>query len=257
MADFDLGQVMVTQGAHSIRVGAANAITKGLRAFGEELPGILRDLERALNLKGIPRSWLESANLRVAESAQRAVVAQYESRLPRHSHPYRPVGVTPGRGRLVGRLGAALSSPSMTANTTDRVVSFVNTSVLNEEAEHWHRINYGTGALAEPAQSFPVTVGSARIGALRDPGRPAPYNLLPRFFVWGVADEFFPRSGPGEMRAGRGSRAAHYLDAGFEATAKGIGPAYTQMLVEYSETKRGQVRLRRHNINVQATLGGA
>lgn len=253
----DLVSYTNRQVTNALTVGVQNAFRRSMREVGEEMPRVMRDLGRALDLRAIPPRTLEDTNMTIARNAQQAMVAGYKSRLPRRSAPYR------SGERLTGALGAALADPSMLRATTASTISFLNGTTLGNQAEHWYRVNYGAMgpnlSQGRSAEDFPVTINGTRIAVLRDQARPAPQSWLPRRFVLlnaGVVGQemFIPLRGPADVR-GRGVRAAYFTDIGLDVVAEQFGPLYYQMFVKYLHSAAGQARLQKYNITVDANIG--
>lgn len=246
----DMGPVLVNILQQNMRISASNAMTRAVQAAGSEVPRAIEILGKSFQKAALPRSQIASINKTIAREAQLAMVAGWRSRLPRgHSG-----------GALSGTLGEALASESMTAHTTDRVISFVNTDVLRQTAKHWYRINYGAAgpnmAGGVERQAFTIKLNNRPFLVLRDDASPAPLSWLPRVFEWvgpyGAADMIVHR-GPAEPR-GKGSRAARFTDLGLAVVAEQFGPAYDQFLRLWIQDEAHRVRLGRRGINVAADV---
>jgi len=198
---------------------------------------------------------LREANLEIARRAQRDIVQGWRSRLPLKSPPYRR-GSDPNKDRLSGKLGETLASESMVQGTTDRGISFLNTSVLAEEARHWYRVNYGAyghnvAAIRRP-KMYPVTVDGHTLFTLQDENQPAPNSFLPVRFSF-QHNEFIPHQGPADVEGG-GHRAALFTDIGFRSLGENFGPVYRKML--FTKFSRGGMteRFSAKNASVQAVI---
>lgn len=242
---------MVRQQQNSIVVGTTRAITLAVARFHRELPSTVNALAQAMGQRAIPRAQLGEINQGIARRAQSAVVNGYRSRLPRRSTG----------GDLSGRLSSALSSPAMTAATNDHVISFLNTDVLNTQAKHWYRVNYGAAgpsysrAGGHEAQTFTIKINGRPVATLRDDNRPAPTSFLPTRFFWGgdvIGDRIIPLA-PGVM-PGFGSRPAHFTDLGFRVIAEEFGPAYTNFFTTWVRQGKNRANLAAKNIHMVADV---
>jgi hypothetical protein len=198
---------------------------------------------------------LRRANMEIAEDAQRAIVQGWRARLPLKSAPYRR-GSNPNKDRLSGKLGEALSSSQMTAGTTDRSISFLNTTVLATEARHWYRVNYGAFGYNVPTirrpKAYPITIDGHTVFTIQDQNEPAANSWLPRRFSF-QDNMFVPHLGPADKEGG-GHRAAVFTDLGFKALAGNVGPTYRKML--FTKFQRGGLaeRFGQKNIHVKAII---
>lgn len=88
--------------------------------------------------------------------------------------------------RLSGKMRAALQQTGVVATGAGAQVRFINRRKLDQEAAHWHRLNFGAGARGEHvARSIEVTTsfygGSASFDISLDDG-PSPAFMTPRGF---------------------------------------------------------------------------
>lgn len=234
---------------------AATALTRNSDEF-------TRALGRALKKKAIPASRMKAANKALAEQAQTAILSGWRDRLPEKAPGYRK-GTDPDKSRLSGALGDALADSGMTKATTDRVISFLNTGLLWEQARHWHRVNYGAfGPIATPGRTkaHPVTVDGHTIFELHDPGRPDPESWLPRRYFSAGREYFRPDSRGEENKAdvpGGGHRSALFTELGFESVAKNLGATYRATLNRWVQEEGPQAvskALRAKKVRVSAKV---
>lgn len=233
-------------------VAAPNAIARGAARAFDDLDPLVKTLSQALATRGLPTGQMKAANQRIAKNAQKAMVGGYYATLPLRSPGYRP------HQRHTKALERALADEAMTANTTDRVISFVNQRFLDGKAEHWYRINYGvaghlTQGPGREARTFVVLVNKQNIATLRDPNPKRQGGIyLPHRFRWdGVMftplTKVKPRSSISKVT---GSRAAHFVDLGLETVAEEAGPVYEKILREHVQTNRGKRVMARRKIVV-------
>lgn len=165
---------------------------------------------------------LKAVNMRVALAAQRSLVAGYSRRQPQSDLPAYRAGATGSRGPRAkrfanGALLRALGSPNF-FRVTGTEIDFINVALLNKEAMHWRRLNFGTrgGARLKPPARFDIRWGSLLVGSLGlVPDVRPPFRLPPG--VWVQPGIFYPF---GEM-ASMGSKSI------ISATGQG-SPAQTE-----------------------------
>lgn len=242
-------QVAVGQARGSLRAGVCIAMANAVRKSLQEFPNVLTSMSQAFDQRLLPRGQVKEANLRIARAAQSAMVSGYESRLPRGG----------GVGELSGTLGPALASPAMTSGTTDRVIAFLNTDALNQQAKHWYRINYGAigpnlhAPGGHEARAFTVNVNGRPFVTLRDPGKPAATSWLPANFYWADNNWFIATRGPARP-SGAGARAAHFVDLGLEAIAHEFPIQYELLMRDFLKDSKNRAKLERKGIKVIADI---
>lgn len=250
-------EVVVRAYQQSIAISGAAAISRAVRTGVErQLPVMVTALAQALDRRLLPDSDLLAINRTIAEEAHSAVAAGYRSRLPRG-------GTSSNSSALHGTLGSALAGGSMTAGTDARRISFINPSTLNQEAQHWYRVNYGArgpnlnAAGSHPAEAFTVLVNERPLIVLRDNRAPAPYSIRPNRFFFARSGNLIPlhdKDGEVEMVRGAGVRAARFMDLGYAVVATRIGPAYMQLINGFVQTAPGRARLESKDISVLADV---
>lgn len=161
-------------------VTAVSVIREAIASGAAEMqgPGWKTFLE-ALRVEAIPRTMRQAMWERIGSAAHRSLIAAYAGRKYR-----RPVGqYRVGEDRYSGgALGRALSSPQQ-YRATPFGLYFINVQLLDAEARHWRRLNFGAGAggaegIENPGE-FPVT-GMGLILGLEPDRRPG--FTMPRGF---------------------------------------------------------------------------
>lgn len=158
----------------------------------------------------------------VARLAQRSVIQSYAQLITAQEGPasrthYR-AGRDPRRDRLAGGiLRRALGRPDFVEAGPDGL-RFVNVTMLDEQAAHWHRIAFGAaGAGGGSSPQFEVSFGNLLVATLGYDEPASPAFALPRGF-WldlsgervraGVnpagSDQFYPQSGRSSYSKRRG-----------------------------------------------------
>lgn len=178
-----------------------------------------------------------------------------------------------GEGRMVGGLGRAVNSKEF-AYADSHGIYFANTAVLNQEAKHWARLNFGAGAAGQSSKgngTFRLRFEDRVIGppvGFRDKPRPAFY--MPGGFFddgggnlstpdrslrgAGTGNAFTPaaitlqktvtRGGPGAKKTVRikkrmptvGIKARHFLDAGL----RGLESEFPKQYQAYFKKQLGE-----------------
>lgn len=237
------------------------ALVAGVAALGENAHEFTQALYKSLGAGVLPRRYPLEANRQLAMGAQRAIEEGWHSRLPVRAPGYR-MGLDPNHDRLSGALGLALANPEMTKGTTDRAIAFINNTLLNQEARHWYRVNYGAyGPKASPRRpkAFPVTVDGHALFVLRDEAEPAPNSWLPRGYRTEGKSWFAPTPLHGENKAdvvGGGHRAALFTDLGYQHVATNLDPVYDNMFRRYIK-EQGTTKIEATGIVVNMSGGRA
>jgi hypothetical protein len=238
-----------------VAVNMTNSVAAALHALGDQLPEITQKLARELRLDTIPASRLRSANESIAHMAQQAIVDGWRSRLPVGAPGYRK-GSDPDKDRLSGVLGQVLASPAMLRGTTDRTISFLNVGVLNTEARHWYRVNYGAlGPIANPdrPESYPITAQGHTLFVLRDESPPASQSWLPKDWQ-SEGSRWFAPTAPGKADvAGGGHRSALFSDLGFQSVATNFMPTYNNMFNDYVDDLVAKAKSSGTGVSVHVT----
>jgi len=231
--------------ATKVRAAVAEAVTKGgaserLTQFGDGLSSSIGG--RA------GKSSLANAHRDVAAGMQQAVLASYAQRVTARKRIKEPYRV--GQNRFSGgALRRALKSENMVSANHDGI-AFVNKDILDAEARHWYRLNYGAGArgATNNAKSYRLKLFGSTISQISDPGGPSGAFKMPRG-IWGGNESakgagfpagFYP-TGVSLVVPTQGIAARRYLDAGLAYLAKNLGPRYEELLDEWiDQAERGK-----------------
>lgn len=241
---------------NDVRLALAENMIQGfveaMRASGRSQSRQMRFLAEALAADAIPESLRRRVHDDIGAAAQRSVVQAYTHRNPRRNLPPYREGNDPRQTRYAGgRLLRALQSPSF-YEATPNGLRFINTSLLNREARHWRRLNFGAGAQGGPGpRSFPIDLFQASIGL--EPDRRPGFRLPPGFWLRNGERVAPGRPGTAEFHPGRdssanpammtrGIRATNFLDAGVRRIANEIGPAYLNMYRQFYNDVQSRVR---------------
>ena len=235
---------LVRQYRNNVIIGSTNAIARGAAQSMTQLPEVVEQLGNTLRRRGLPRAKMKALNLEIARVGQQAVVSGWRSRLPRNAGG--------GTGRYAGTLGPALANPAMLEGTSDRVISFINGDVLDQEAAHWYRINYGAAGPnysspnAQRADTFVINLNGRPFITLRDDRPPDPTTFFPRQFFWTESNRLVV-TGPGVVQTNAGAAPAHFIDLGLQAVAEVFPVAYDAFFRDWLRDAKSQARVRPHN----------
>lgn len=222
----------------------------------------LQTLAQALAADAIPRERRVAAFEQMGRNAQVSVRQAFTHRRNRR----RPN--TPGyRNRTTrnanGALLRAINSPQFYQATPNGLL-FINRRVLDREANHWRRLNYGAGARAgeRPRRFRFEMLAQASFGLAPDP-RPA-FRMPPGVFLNGGgqavrfsrerrgSEGFFPRRGGGPATFNtQGIQATNFLDAGIRRIANDLGPTMFGMYRQFYNDAKGRTKFEK-TVNVQA-----
>lgn len=212
---------------------------------------------------------LASANTKIAQEMQAAVLAAYDSSVDQ-SHPYRV-----GDRYSGGALRRALANPDMFVATYSGI-NFINASILDREAAHWARLNFGAapGIGADDSPFAPrAAPGPVRLELFGQPlGAIVPFGsqrgsfgIPPGVWVgsagasgraiqWGSRPAgFYPtRSAP--KRATKGIGARQFFAPAYEVLAEQFPVQYGNVLREIADqaVKTGKGLLKSSIIEAQS-----
>jgi hypothetical protein len=149
--------------------------------------------------------------------------------------------------RASGALSRAIRSDQF-YEATARRIRFINIDLLNKEAKHWKRLNFGAGSGAVRAPGkFQLEIGGQLIGAAigLDPDPRPGFGLPPGFFLGpGGARQVpgTPGSGifipTGKLPKSRtyGIVTTNFLDVGIQRLLKEMGIQYLDLLDRYLQS---------------------
>lgn len=167
----------MTTAATADMVGMMNA---ALERQGAAVGGVFEFVAKTFgDLQGSDPGLFQDAHHDIGASALRSAQQGFRNRRFR-----RPAGsYRAGQDRLSGRLSSALSGPGhvrATANTLE----VINQGLLDREAAHWRRLNFGAGqgsreGLHAP-ESFPINWAGVAVGVLALDYDPRPGFTVPR-----------------------------------------------------------------------------
>ncbi len=218
----------------------------------------LRVLLSALRAEAIPRSMRQQMWEEIGSSARMALYRAFLGR------PHlRPIpSYRTGDRQSGGALRKALSNPEM-FRATPTGLFLINREILDKEASHWRRLNFGAGQGGKegdltPPGRFPVTGLGMLIGLEPDP-RPG-FTIPPGFWINGGTfhsasdertgkDQFYIRSkssalgqsgrnGIKSSKMTRGIAANNFLDAPIEMVASQIRPGLNRLWESSRASKR-------------------
>lgn len=252
MVTVPLGRLFLTMTQkpfiHSFEINLANklnsAVAKGLVGAEKEI----RDFgQRYKEGFGNPAD-TEQVFSEVATAMRAALVDSYKTTVEERKvvPSYRQ-----GAGRYSGgALLRALEDPSMAVGHA-RGISYINQALLDLEAKHWKRLNFGAAGHRVSGTKnarFPAYFDSRILfyagsraglrpgftlpaGRFIDPrsGKRVPYGPSAGSRYSGeppTTDRFFPGGGGrGRIIQSGGIEGRHFIDAGFEVLARDFGPA--------------------------------
>lgn len=202
---------MDTFGKGAMSLSTQNFLTSAWRFITENDARTMSRLNNSIEASiraaknGYDDRTLTQTNREIGAAAQRSVVAAYIRRRPQRDLPAYRAGATDHHRRRYanGALLRALQSPNFWSSSAAGI-QFINTSLMNKEAAHWARLNFGTqgGAAVKPPARFEVTWGQLAIGALQLVPNVRPAFRLPPG-IWIRPGLFYPM---GEARGVRGVR---------------------------------------------------
>lgn len=261
---------------HVVEVELRDALIKALILAYEETSRKLADdftqfAKAMVSPAGASR--LEALHRQVGERAQRAVLNSYAQRVTaRRTPPSRSNQAYRTRPeRLAGKLRTALADRRHVV-PTELGLSFMDTEVLDQEAAHWYRLNFGVGARGGRTSqgSFSLLMNGVELAQLslttgpsRNPmfmprgffvnaegkreKRDASRRGLDAFFLVGQVGGMGIRGATGTPNVilTKGIEARNYLDAGLRTLADELPRAWDNFfrdaLAARSTTSREQL----------------
>lgn len=185
----------MTTAATADMVGMMNA---ALVRHGEAVSGVFEFVAKTFgDLQGSDPGLFQNAHRDVGASALRSAQQGFRSRRFR-----RPAGsYRVGQDRLSGRLTSALNNPGH-VRATSTTLEVINQGLLDREAAHWRRLNFGAGqgsreGLHAPA-SFPINWAGVAVGVLALDADPSPAFTVPRGY-WIPGGESGNSANPGRL----------------------------------------------------------
>lgn len=233
-------------------------LTQAVRdALGEAFEGIDRSIARYFTVFGdafTDVGRIGEVHRRVGLQAQRSILGAYDQLVTARSGPAaRSNAAYRARpARLSGRLRNALKNPGH-VEVGGTYLRFLDVDILDSEAAHWYRINFGVGQRGSQTRPgiYELVIGGAVVGQLGfglggDIGGPSrhPMILPPGFWVGGgervggdvtrrgMEGFFLPgeisgvRGRPTQARTTRGIAGRQFLDAGIRRIARELPNAY-------------------------------
>ncbi len=228
---------------------------EAIKAQGAAVDGQLRAMAHAFDSRN-DREEFRAIHQRVGALAQDSVLRSYDQLVTAREGPASRTHYRAGQDRLPKTLRYALARPNFFEATADGL-RWVNVAMLNREAVHWGRINFGARGAGEGSTAeFEVTFNNLVVGflAYNEPARPG-FSIPPGFWMGSEgqrvaaganargADRFFPAgqrpAGIGGLKGqahGRrqqwrqtaGIEAKNFLDAGLLTIGKQFPLGYEQ-----------------------------
>ncbi len=220
---------------------------ESIKAAGTAVDGQLRTMAHAFDSRN-DREEFRAIHQRVGELAQDSVLRSYDQLVTAREGPASRLHYRSGEDRLPNTLRRALARPNLFEASPDGL-RWINVAMLNREAAHWHRINFGARSAGGGSNAeFEVTFNNLVVGflAYNEPASPG-FSLPPGFWMdsegnrvpfrrAGAADRFFPASqrpagfrGPAsKARQTAGIEAKNFLDAGLRRIGEEFPLGYEQ-----------------------------
>jgi hypothetical protein len=232
----------------------------------------LAKIAEAITAGALTSQQLGKVHTEIARAAQRSTAAAFDQRRPRR----RIDKLFPAYRERPNRFaGGALRRAIMKADFVHadaHGISFVNEALLNTEAGHWKRLNFGAGGGAiAPPRSYAVNWGGLVVAALGLQPDPQPaFRMPPGFWLRGSRPQeagapgtggFFPTRRRPLRTPTFGIVATNFLDAGVRRIAREFPIAYQNLLDQYMTSVQiaqpalpSRVIIRGHGATIRADL---
>jgi hypothetical protein len=264
-AQIDAGRIAGDQAkvriVNAVKFELGAAVREALIAGYVSMGGPLKDyLESATHGLRDPSN-LEAVHKQVGKRAQDAMVRSYDQRVTARAGPASrsdPHYKT-RRTRLSGTLRNALKADSH-VDVKGGTLTFLDPGLLDKEAAHWYRLNFGAGERGRRGQAglFDLIVNGEFVGALGFKTGPSksPVIMPAGFFISADGklqrrnaarlglDAFFPRPPGGGGIASRpivtqGIEARRFIDTGVRTLARELPKAWDDMIRESFAQAKG------------------
>lgn len=206
----------------AVAEGVGEAIIKGFDQFAKSINNVSANKQVFL-----------AANEVLATNMRTAVLASYDQVVEgeRQFPPYR-VG-----DRHSGALRPALQNRNLIV-ATPQGIGFVDETILNSQANHWQRLQYGAGgAGGRPAIPVELVFEGEPLAFLVLGQGPRPAFRMP-FGTWTEEGFFHPRGKPTILT--KGIRARRFLDAGLVALQRDFPQVYGDVFKQIETQVFGQ-----------------
>lgn len=237
----------ISAAAMSIEINVSDAYAAAGAAGAGIACAAVGALGDAILSHNISQAVMLRTNEEICREAQRSAFGGFTNRTPRRSpglsRLYAALRTSNSATRASGALRRAIMSKEF-YEATPTSIRFINSDMLDKEAVHWRRLNFGAGAGAiRPPGRFQLELGGQLIGAAigLDPD-PRPGFSLPIGFFLGPGG-WQPPGSPGtgvfiplgkrKTQPTYGIVATNFLDAGVRQLVKGMGTGYMSVIEQY------------------------
>lgn len=236
-----------------LRKHVVDAAKKGLMGHNNRI----QKLASALALSGTNNPAVLKANRAIAEKMHIAVKNAFRARV---ENKKRVASYRVGKGRLSGGAlkRAVFHESQVKADGTG--ITYINQKLLNSEARHWARLNFGAGAAGAKTvqrRTYDLTFGGTRKGGpsaqgtkVKKVGFGSLHGARPPFFmplgIWGTEDEQ-GRIGKGTQRPGSLGRRRFKNTKGNWVGGAPIGNASFRNDMGYGNRRGGRGRFAKRN----------
>lgn len=256
----------VRSASMALSLNVANAFANaGAGAAGMAVAAVAA-LGEAITSRSIPEAVMQRTNENICKAAQRSAFVGFTGRRPRRSPALRQMYASLRQSNSTTRASGALSRAIRSDQfyeATARRIRFINVDLLNKEAKHWKRLNFGAGAGAVRAPGkFQLEIGGQLIGASigLDPDPRPGFGLPPGFFLGPGGARQVPGT-PGSgifIPIGKAPKSRTYgivttnfLDVGVQRLLKEMGIQYLELLDRYLQSLTDGEGLSGASVSVQ------
>lgn len=192
------------------------------------MTGYISEFARLINTQASDDTDIKQANERLAKAAGVAALQQYDQRRAESDVGQYRVG----KGRVSGgRLRRAIASSDFVYSDANGF-AIGDIGKLNKEAIHWARINWSAGPQGAHRPTISIKFDNRAIATLHSERAAAPLWSIPAGAYFNGAGEMHisPRGGMSQRVIKKAHKPYHFIEAGFRAAAKRVGPEYETMM---------------------------
>jgi hypothetical protein len=240
---------VLSEASMGLTLNVANGYLNSAAAGIVVATGTAISMAEAIMSHGISPAKLLETNIRICKLAQDSMLRGLANRTPRRSPALRAMYASYRNSNSSQRASGALKRVIGDDNfyeATVQGIRFINTSLLNTEAKHWKRLNFGagSGAIAVPGK-FQLDVGGQLIGEAigLNPDPRIGFNMPPGFWLgpggqhqaagFAGSGVFVPTGKWPRSKKKSGIVTTNFMDAGVKRLVREVGLQYTALLDDY------------------------
>ena len=216
------------------------SVSGGLRGMGHQLEAFVKGMDLG------DQGDMARVHGQIARDMHEAVMDAYATNV----EGQRKVPSYQRQSRLAGHLGRMVRRRDFVQSDASGIGLGLPTAVMDKEAAHWNRMNFGAGqAAGDQPGPYPIRLFGETVATAELPSGPSKPFVLPKgFFIQGgraVAPQadfrgsgsegpfVVSRKSPYRPAVTSGIRGRHFMEAGLEVMAEQLPIRYADLLNEW------------------------